>query len=176
MKNLFLIIAFATTMTAFAQEDKVEKIVTTKTTVDNGMDTTTNVTRQVKTTATKDIQLDPRDAGKVNQRMVPTETTIKTDVIYSNEGNSYALEEDAKGYNILSVNGEVKKPMAKLRKLSSVGYIYTDNDGTSFAHFDKKGNLVVETYDNATDTVIVKNYTLNKKAEEEEAPFMIDVN
>ena len=56
------------------------------------------------------------------------------------------------------------------------GYIYTDNDGTSFAHFDKKGNLVVETYDNATDTVIVKNYTLNKKAEEEEAPFMIDVN
>lgn len=179
MKNLLLIGALALSVTAFAQEDKVEKIVTTKTTVNNGRDTTTNVTKKIKTVATKDVKLDPRDAGKVNQRMVPTQATIKTDVIYSNEGNSYALEQNAKGYNFVAVEGETKTPMAKLRKLSNAGYIYMDEEGTSFAHFDANGNLVVETYDNATDEIIVKNFTINgkaKKTKEDEEVFMIDVN
>jgi hypothetical protein len=48
-----------------------------------------------------------------------------------------------------------------LRKTSNNNYIYKAKDKTSYGYFTADGNLILEHYDEATDTVTITTYWVN---------------
>jgi hypothetical protein len=78
---------------------------------------------------------------------------------YSSNGQKYKVTSDPQGY---SVYAEGKKP-ALLRKTSTNSYIFRANDKTSLGFFDSEGNLVVEIYDDKSDTITTEKYILVKE-------------
>tara|TARA_R110002020_G_scaffold302150_1_gene517556 strand:+ start:5510 stop:6004 length:495 start_codon:yes stop_codon:yes gene_type:complete len=162
MKTLVLVSVMAISTIAFAQNnDKIEKTQTIKTTVNNGRESNTT-TKKITTTTSRDVQLNPADTDKVNQRLSNSDLNTRTDVTYSNSDHSYRLEKDDKGMNLVMMNGTERMPLAKMRKLSTKeGYVIRNNDETSYAHFDTAGNLIVETYDYKNDSIVVKKYSVN---------------
>jgi hypothetical protein len=49
---------------------------------------------------------------------------------------------------------------AVLRKTSNNNYIYKAKDKTSYGYFTADGNLILEHYDEATDTVTITTYSV----------------
>jgi len=49
-----------------------------------------------------------------------------------------------------------------LRKTSNDSYIVTNKNKVSVGHFDDKGNLMIETYDPKTDSMIKEEYKVNR--------------
>ena len=49
-----------------------------------------------------------------------------------------------------------------LRKTSNGNYIYSTKDRVSFGHFDREGNLILETYDAKSDKIIYERYDRSK--------------
>ena len=127
--------------------------------------------------ATQAIDFENPDSNKLNkeQKNTPVEITATTQIIdengnvrsidvdrsalYTFGGNTYELSLDNKGYNV--INSSSKMP-AMLRRTSDNNYIYYTKDRTSFGHFDSKGNMILETYDPKTDSVIYERYDLSK--------------
>ena len=164
MKTLVLFGLMTISTVAFAQNnDKIEKTQTIKTTVNNGTESNTT-TKKITTTTSRDVQLDPTDTGKVNQRITNSNLNTRTDITYSNSDHSYSLEKDDKGLNLIMIEGNERMPLAKMRKLSTKeGYVFRNNDETSYAHFDTEGNLIVETYDYKNDSIVVKKYSVKQE-------------
>jgi hypothetical protein len=50
-----------------------------------------------------------------------------------------------------------------LRKTSNNNYIYKAKNKTSFGYFDANGNLVLESYDDKTDKVIIETFIMVKE-------------
>lgn len=158
MKRLFIIAALAFGVVSYGQTtgDKIEKTQVTKTTVNNGATSDTR-TKKVTTTSEREIALNPADEGQVNQSLA-SDMKTRTNVTYSGDDNTnYRLKAEKSGYSVMRMNGKDSKNQAKMRKLSS-GYMYQDSKGTSYAHFDKNGNLIVETYNKNNDTIEMRTY------------------
>ena len=127
--------------------------------------------------ATQKIDFEDADSNKLNkdQKMTPVEVTATTQIIdedgnirsidvdrsaiYNFGGNTYQLSLDNSGYTV--INNSSKTP-AMLRKTSNGNYIYSTKDRVSFGHFDKDGNLILETYDARNDKIIYEKYDLSK--------------
>lgn len=77
---------------------------------------------------------------------------------YSIGGDKYQIKVDNTGYTIMDPKG---KKAGLLRQLGNNAYIYRTNNQTSYATFDSNGNLVIQTYDDKTDTFTTTTYMKN---------------
>jgi hypothetical protein len=66
----------------------------------------------------------------------------------------YQVVSDKSG-TMIAPSGEKS---AVLRKTSNNNYIYKAKDKTSYGYFTADGNLILEHYDEATDTVTITTY------------------
>ena len=127
--------------------------------------------------ATQSIKFEDAESNKLNkeQKETPLEVTATTQIIdedgnvrsidvdrsaiYNYGGNTYQLSLDNSGYTV--INNSSKDP-AMLRKTSNGNYIYSTKDRVSFGHFDREGNLILETYDAKSDKIIYERYDRSK--------------
>lgn len=112
----------------------------------------------------KEMQATPTQVTSVTQITNPDGTTRTVDVdrsaVYaSDSGKKYTIALDPMGYRVTS--DALKKP-ALMRKTSTNSYIYRTKDKTSIAYFDTNGNIILETYDDASDKVTVEKFMKTK--------------
>ncbi len=171
MKKVLTILVLAIGLSLNAQNTNVTKETkTTTVTVDDGT-TPRKVVKTEKTQAVQDIKLKDAKSKKLNKDIKPTPvmvtetTTISGDYIlpqelgktvrYQMDGQDYMFMTDKTGFQI-SVPGN--KEYGVLRKTSNNNYIYRTKDKISISYFDSNGNLVVETYNDADDSITKEVY------------------
>ncbi len=165
MKKLFIIFALAVFTTGFAQDNKSEQkeTVTTKITTQDNKGIHTDV-EQVTRTESQAIELDPKDAGKIDQDYDLGPTKVQTDVTYKSNGREYIFENEANGYKMLDTKDGEKIDFARLRPTSQKGYYIISQEGnSSFGYFNEDGNFVVESYSPATDAIEKTVYKIEVK-------------
>ncbi len=136
-----------------------------------------------KKTVTKEFQDVKVDATKrhgKNGKNMPQVTTTPVEVVettsvavdgdvkyvdidrsayYMNNGVKYELKRNAQGYTF---HGGKGLNNGLMRKTSDNHYIFVNKGATSIAHFDAEGNLVIDTYDRDSDTIVTTTYTSAK--------------
>ena len=154
------------------QNKKVETITTTTTVKDNKGERKVVKNEEVK--EIQDIQLKEVPEGTLNTDIQPTPTQVtaitKVNVngeerivdvdrsaYYSYNGEKYQVLSDKSGYTVSTPNN-----VSLLRRTANNTYIYKNKEKFSIGHFDANGNLVLETYDEKTDTVSVEVFNLQK--------------
>lgn len=165
------------TFTMGAQIKNVTKETkTTTVTVNNGQKVD-KIVKTTKTDAEQQLEFKDADSKKLNKDVMPTpvqvnsQTTITANgttvaeidrsSFYMMNGQNYQFVTDrAGGYRVASPDNV---NYGTMRKASNNNYIFKYNGKTSLAHFDADGNLVVETYDDNGNGVIVETYSLVKK-------------
>lgn len=178
MKTLFIsMLAIVLSINSQAQNtNKKTEVKTTTTTVKDSK----GEKKIVKTEETKEVQKIKLEAEKPNTLNIPmkpgqsTEVTTKTQVsvngvtqfvdvdrsaYYTFNGQKYQVATDNSGYTMTLPNTEEK---IILRRTSNNNYIFKNKDKLSVGYFDAEGNLVVETYDEKTDTVVLEKYIVVK--------------
>ena len=95
----------------------------------------------------------------------PDGSTRKTSVdrsgYYVSNSSKYKVALDAQGYT-LSTDDSATKPYL-LRKTSTNSYIYVNEGKMAVSYFDIDGNLIIETYNDKTDTVESTKFDVVKK-------------
>jgi hypothetical protein len=112
-------------------------------------------------TKNTDIKPSPVQVTETTKVVVDgTERTIDVDhsAAYSSSGETYKLAADKSGYTVTNNNNTI----SLLRRTSNNNYIYKNKDKFSVGYFDANGNLVLETYDEKTDTINREVYNLQK--------------
>jgi hypothetical protein len=178
MKTTILgIAAFLFSLNNQAQnKDVIKEVKTTVTTVkDSEGEKKLIKTQEIQ--KVQNIELKDADTKTINKdiKETPVEVTATTAITangvtkvvdvdrsayYDLDGVRYHVSLSEKGYNISSDNG--KKP-AILRKTANNNYIYKLKNKISFASFDANGNLVLETYDDKTDTILIETFIIAKE-------------
>ena len=168
--------AFALLLSMSIQAQNQNKKTETKTTTttvkdDKGVH---QVVKKEEIKQVQDIELKDVPAGTKNTDIKPspvqvTETTkvsvdgrerivdVDHSAAYSSSGETYRLAADRSGYTVTNNN-----TVSLLRRTSNNNYIYKNGDKLSVGYFDANGNLVLETYDEKTDTVNRQVYNLQK--------------
>jgi len=179
MKALFIsMVALLLSINSQAQNtNKKTEVKTTTTTVKDS----NGEKKIVKTEETKEVQKIKLEQEKPNTLNIPmkpgqsTEVTTKTQVAvngvtqfvdvdrsayYTFNGQKYQVATDNNtGYTMTLPDTEDK---IILRRTSNNNYIFKNKDKLSVGYFDGEGNLVVETYDEKTDTVVLEKYIVVK--------------
>jgi len=153
-----------------------EETKTTTTTVKNS----DGVKKYVKKENTKEVQNIELQNAKANTLNIDTKespvnvttttritnpdgSTRTVDVdrssYYLSNGTRYKLALDAYGYTMSNGND---KPYL-LRRTTTNTYMFRSSDKTAISYFDTNGDLVVETYNDKTDTITVDKYTVIKE-------------
>lgn len=178
MKTIFLgMAAFLFTVASQAQNQNVTGVTkTTVTTVKDSDGQKTQVKKQDvqeiqnielkdanSNTLNKEVKTTPVQVTSVTQITNPDGSTRTVDMdrssYYESNGQKYKVSLDAAGYTIRS--DQNTKP-ALLRKTSTNSYIYRTRNKTAIGYFDTNGNLVIETYDDKSDKVMVETYKVVK--------------
>ncbi|MEO5777555.1 MAG: hypothetical protein ABIQ27_11660 [Flavobacterium sp.] len=154
------------------QNKKTETVTTTTTVKDDAGQH--QVVKKEEIKEVQNIELKDVPAGTLNTDIQPTQTqaTITTKVsvdgnekivdvdhtaYYSYNGEKYHVLSDKSGYTVTGT-----KNVSLLRRTSGNNYIYKNKNRFSVGHFDANGNLVLETYDEKTDTVTTEVFNLQK--------------
>lgn len=133
------------------------------------------VVKKEEVNEVQDIQLKDVPAGTLNTDIAPTPTqsttttTVNVDgkerivdvdhsAYYSYNGERYQVLADNSGYKVTNNSNGI----SLLRRTSNNSYIYRNKDKFSVGHFDANGNLVLDTYDEKTDTITTEVYNLQK--------------
>jgi hypothetical protein len=174
-----LILSFATVAFALnvqAQNTNVTGISKTTVTTVKDSDGEKKVVTKENTTEKQNIEFQNANSNQLNKDMAasPVQVTSTTTVTgpdgrtrtvdvdrsayYSVGGSKYQVKVDNTGYTMVDATG---KRAALLRQMGNNAYIYRANNGTSYASFDANGNLVVQSYDEKTDTFTTTTYTRN---------------
>ena len=154
---------------------KSEVKTTTKTIKDNKGEK-----KIVKTEEIKEVQKIKLEEAKPNTLNIPMKDDQKVDVTkktqvavdgvtqsidvdrsayYTLNGQKYQVAIDKGGY-VMAFPDSADR--AVLRRTSNNNYIFKNKDKLSVGYFDAEGNLVVETYDEKTDTVVLEKYIVVK--------------
>ncbi|HEY4616664.1 MAG TPA: hypothetical protein VIH09_00530 [Flavobacterium sp.] len=110
----------------------------------------------------KDIKESPVEVTattKITADGVTKVIDVDRSAYYELDGTKYQVSTDKKGYSVFMPDG---KKSAVLRKTSNNNYIYRAGNKTSFGHFNSDGNMILESYDEATDTITVTTYIIAK--------------
>lgn len=110
----------------------------------------------------KDIKESPVEVTattKITENGITKIITVDRSAYYELDGIKYQVASDKSGYTMFSPNGQKS---AVLRRTSNNNFIYKTSDKTSFGYFTADGNLVLENYDEATDTVTITTYSIAK--------------
>ena len=76
-----------------------------------------------------------------------------------NNGKKYEIKVDDYGY---SINNNESKVSAYLRKTSNNNYLFVNDGKVSAAYFDESGNLIIDTYNEKTDSITTEKYLMAK--------------
>lgn len=177
MKIIMLgIAAFLFSINTEAQKKNVKSEVTTNITTVKNSDGKKEVIRTKEIEEVQRIELKDADSKVLNKEIKesPVEVTATTRITengvtkviavdrsayYNLDGVKYQVASDKSGYAMFAPDGE---RAAILRKTSNNNYIYKAKDKTSYGYFTADGNLVLENYDEATDTVTITTYNVEK--------------
>jgi len=178
MRTILLgIMAIAFSFHGQAQNKNVTDVTKTTTTKVNTNEGEKKFVKEENVKEVQNIELKDEKANTLNIETKPsavsvTSTTkitnpdgstrtvdIDRSSYYTSNGNRYQLVLDASGY---TMTDGLKKP-ALLRKTTTNSYVYRNKNKTAIGYFDVNGNLVLETYDDKTDKVLVETYTIIKK-------------
>lgn len=107
----------------------------------------------------KDSPVEVTATTKVNIDGVSRTIDIDQSAYYNLNGEKYQVAIDKSGYTMTMPN---KKNSAVLRKTSNNNYIYRNKNKVSVGFFDTDGNLILETYDEKTDSILVEKFNLQK--------------
>lgn len=124
-----------------------------------------NIKLNPPTSGTKNIDIQPSEVDVISTTKVtnPDGTTRTVDVdrtsVYSSNGETYKLASDASGYRLTDDKGR----QALLRRTTTNSYIYRSDGKTAISYFDTNGDLIVEVYDDKSDTITVEKYTIIRK-------------
>lgn len=148
-------------LTNYAQtEDKLEKTVTTKTTVKNHEGKEVAIKKR-KIRAQQ--QLGVEDNNQTNQAVMRYKPQISSSTSFVTAEDSFLIMPDEKGYKVHKMNGNKKVEYAVIRKMPEKEmYVLHTKEYDSFGYFDKEGNFVVGNYDPKADEVILKKYKINR--------------
>lgn len=114
------------------------------------------------TVLNKDIKESPVEVTattKITADGVTKVIDVDRSAYYELDGTKYQVSSDKKGYSVFMPDG---KKSAILRKTSNNNYIYKSGNRTSFGHFNSDGNMILETYDEKTDTITITTYHIEK--------------
>jgi hypothetical protein len=174
-----LILSFATIAFALnvqAQNTNVTDISKKTVTTVKDSEGEKKVVRTENTTEKQNIEFQNANSTQLNKDMAasPVQVTSTTTVTgpdgrtrtvdvdrsayYSVGGAKYQVKPDNTGYTMVDATG---KRAGLLRQMGNNTYIYRTNNATSYASFDANGNLVIQTYDDKTDTFTTTTYTRN---------------
>ena len=178
MKTMLLgITVLFCSFTSLAQNKNVQETTKTTVTTVKASDGEKKFVKNENTSEVQNIELKDAKPNTLNIEMKesPVSVTSTTQITnpdgstrtvdvdrssyYLSNGNKYRLALDAAGYTMSTGKG---KP-ALLRKTSTNSYIFRGNNKTAIGYFDTKGNLVIETYDDKSDSVNVETYTVSKE-------------
>jgi hypothetical protein len=70
----------------------------------------------------------------------------------------YQVVSDKSGYTMIAL----AERNQQFEKTSNNNYIYKAKDKTSYGYFTADGNLILEHYDEATDTVTITTYSVGQ--------------
>lgn len=177
MRTLILgVAAMLFTVGAQAQNTNVTSVSKTTTTTVKDSEGEKKLVKKESTSAVQNIELENADSPALNKdlKASPVQVTSTTQItgtdgvtrtvdvdrsaFYSVGGANFKVAMDNMGYTVSEPTG---KKTAVLRRTSNNNYIYRTKDKTSVGYFDEKGNLVLETYDDKTDKIIVETYVRN---------------
>jgi len=173
-----LFFLFITNIVVSQNTNVKDETKTTTTTVVDSKGTKTYVKKE-NTREVQNIELQNQEKKNINMDLKDSPVITKTTTTITNpdgsirtadidrssyyllNGKKYtvSLENNSKGYRILS---DDRKEKAFLRKTSTNSFIYRNKNKTAIGYFDLDGNLILETYDPKTDTVVYEKYIVNK--------------
>ena len=147
------------TVTTVKDSDGEKKVVTTQNTTEKqNIEFQNAESNQLN----KDMKASPVQVTSTVTVTGPDGRTRTVDVdrlaYYSVGGAKYQVKVDNSGYTMVDATG---KRAGIIRQLGNNAYIYRANNATSYASFDANGNLVIQTYDDKTDTFTTTTYTRN---------------
>jgi hypothetical protein len=177
MKALFIsTLALLLSINSQAQNtNKKTEVKTTTTTVKDSK----GEKKIVKTEEVKEVQKIKLEQEKANTLNIPikpsqvdvtTKTQVSVDGViqyvdvdrsayYTLNGQKYQVAIDNTGYTMALPDNQER---AVLRRTSNNNYIFKNKDKLSVGYFDADGNLVLETYDEKTDTVVLEKFIVVK--------------
>jgi hypothetical protein len=175
MKTIILgafALLFSLSAQAQNQNKKTETVTTTTTVKDDKGEH--KVVKQEEVKEVQNIELKDVPPGTLNTDIQPSATQATTTTKVNVDGNERIVDVDHTAY--YSYNGEryhvftdkagytVTSPTSTslLRRTSGNSYIYKSKDKFSVGHFDANGNLVLETYNEKTDTITTETFNLQK--------------
>lgn len=123
----------------------------------------------------QNIEFENAESSKTNKDMKPTpiEVTTTSETIedgktksfevdhssyYDLDGTKYEIKSDKKGYILL--NRGKKTVNGVLRKTQNNSYIFRTKNKVSVGYFDGDGNLILETYNPKTDSMILEKFVI----------------
>lgn len=148
-----------TTTTTVKDSDGVKKIVKTEETKETQKIKLEQEKNNTLNIPTKPSQVDVTTKTQVSVDGVTKFVDVDRSAYYTYNGQKYQVAIDNSGYTMTLPDVNEK---TILRRTSNNNYIFKNKDKLSVGYFDTEGNLVVETYDEKTDTVILEKYIVVK--------------
>jgi hypothetical protein len=163
MKTTMLILALSFSLTAFSQRgntDKIEKTVTTRTTVKSSLGEEVKVKKE-KVSAAQELVVEKDGTTNQGVRYKPVKVSKKT--VFESGGEQFEITPDPKGYSITILKNGNKKSYGKIRKMSRPNaYLLITDEGNAFGYFNQKGDFIVESYDAKNDKISVETFAISK--------------
>lgn len=164
MKTTVLIMALAMSSTLFAQRgntDKIEKTVTTRTTIKSSLGEDVKVKKE-KISAQQELVVEKDGTTNQTVRYKPVQASKKT--LFESGGERFMIAPDSKGYKITIMEDGVNKRYGKIRKMSRPNaYLLITDDGNAFGYFNEKGDFIVESYDAKNDKIVMETFAISKE-------------
>jgi hypothetical protein len=176
MKTLMTILTALFLFNVQAQNTNVQTEVKTVTTTVKDSKGEKKIVNSQETKEVQQVKLGEEKANTKNipMKASPVDVTTKTKVVvngvtkseevnhsayYNMNGSKYQIAPDRTGYTMTTPNST---DLSLLRKTSNNNYIFKNKDKFSVGYFDADGNLVLETYDEKTDSVVLEKYIVVK--------------
>ena len=179
MKNMMTIaLALLLTVGLQAQNKNVTDVTKKTVTTIKDSDGQKQVVKEQKIQQSQNIELENADSKALNKdiKNSPVEILSTTTVTnpdgttrtveidrssaYQFNGIDYMLSLDPSGYVVMDKNNQ---KIGILRATTTNSYIFKGKDSISIGYFDVDGNLVLETYDEASDIVTTRTFARLQK-------------
>lgn len=177
MKTIILGIAIAAfSIHAQGQNQNVTNISKTTTTTVKDSDGEKQLVKKENTKEVQNIEFENADSNALNKSVQPSPVQVTSTVqitgpdgntrtvdvdrsaYYSVGGDKYQVTVDNTGYTMMDQKG---KRAGVLRQTGNNSYIYRTKDKTAVGWFDNNGNLILQTYDDKSDSFKTETYTKN---------------
>lgn len=177
MKNLIVTVSLILCTTfVFAQNKNVQKEEKTTVKTIKDSDGERKIVKKQEIKEVQNIEFEKTDKNTLNKniKQTPVHVTSTTEVsvdgvtrsievdrsaYYNLDGTKYEIAVDKTGYSIKDTDGN---NLGLLRKTSNNNYLLVTKEKVSVGYFDNNGNLIVETYDDKNDVLIVDKYLVVK--------------